>query len=151
MVSGFVSLDRAGMPADRVGADRGPAGTDERGRRAPDGVLATDPVSAPLLPKAAASLRRHRGAAIASASLAPGSDLAKDNSMPIAAMVASTEDNPCEINGSGTPVMGRRPMTAQMLTSACTTIQAVAAAAASRMNGSVTRLATLSPAYASPA
>jgi hypothetical protein len=78
--------------------------------------------------------------------MAPGSRLAKHSSMPIAAIVASTEESPCEMSGSGTPVIGRRPMTAQTFTSACTTIQAVAPAAASRMNGSVTLLATRSPA-----
>ena len=40
--------------------------------------------------------------------------------MPSAAMVASSEDTPAEISGSGTPVIGSRPMTAPMLTSACT-------------------------------
>ena len=65
--------------------------------------------------------------------------------MPIAAIVASRDDRPCEMSGSGTPVIGSSPTTAQMFTSACTTIQAVAPAAASRMNGSVTLLATRSP------
>lgn len=65
-------------------------------------------------------------------------------------MVDSSEDSPAEINGSGTPVMGSRPTTAPILTSAWVTIQAVAPAAASRMNGSVTRRAIRSPVKANP-
>jgi len=70
--------------------------------------------------------------------------------MPIAAMVASSDDRPAEISGSGTPVIGSSPTTAQMLTSAWTRIQAVAPAAASRMNGSVIRRAIRRPANANP-
>ena len=102
--------------------------------------------TASSLRTAAPSLLRQRGAAIARASLAPGSHLAKQSSMPIAAIVARREDRPADTSGSGTPVIGSRPKTAQILTSAWTTIQAVAPAAASRMNGSVTLLATRSPA-----
>ena len=61
-------------------------------------------------------------------------------------MVTSREDSPAETSGSGTPVTGSVPMTAPMLTSACTTIQAVAAAAARRMKVSGTRRAIRSPA-----
>jgi hypothetical protein len=70
--------------------------------------------------------------------------------MPIAAIVASSDDSPAEMSGSGTPVIGSKPTTAQMFTSACTRIQAVAPAAASRMKGSVIRRAIRSPAKAKP-
>ena len=61
-------------------------------------------------------------------------------------MVTISDDRPAETSGSGTPVIGSRPITAPMLTSACSAIQAVAAAAASRMNVSGTRRAIRSPA-----
>jgi hypothetical protein len=86
------------------------------------------------------------GPAAASASLAPGSRRASDSSTPIAAIVTSKDDKPWEISGSGTPVIGTRPITAQMLTSACTTIQTVIPAAASLMNGVAIRRATRRPA-----
>ena len=66
--------------------------------------------------------------------------------MPSAINVASKDDNPAEISGSGTPVMGTTPITAPMLTTACPTIQAVRAVAVRRANGSATRLAIRSPA-----
>ena len=40
-------------------------------------------------------------------------------------MVTTSDEPPEETNGSGTPVIGRRPMTAPMLTNAWTTNQAV--------------------------
>ena len=57
---------------------------------------------------------------------------------------------PAETSGSGTPVMGRTPITAPMLTTAWTTIHAVMPVAARRANRSGTRLAIRSPAKASP-
>src|SRR6185312_13576662 len=72
------------------------------------------------------------GSAAASASLAPGSRLANDISMPSATIVTISDDRPDDTSGSGTPVMGSSPSTAPMLTSAWATIQAVAPAAASR-------------------
>jgi hypothetical protein len=70
--------------------------------------------------------------------------------MPRATRVTSNDDRPAETSGSGTPVIGRTPITAPMLTTACSTIQAVIAVAARRQNTSGTRRATRRPAKASP-
>jgi hypothetical protein len=72
------SLDRACLLAERLGADPALAARGSAARR-------------PAMP---GSRRRQRGLDIARASLAPGSDLAKLSSMPIAAIVASTDDRP---------------------------------------------------------
>jgi hypothetical protein len=70
--------------------------------------------------------------------------------MPSAINVTSKDDRPAETSGSGTPVMGRTPITAPMLIAACTTTQAVMAVAPRRQNMSGTRRAIRSPAKASP-
>jgi hypothetical protein len=70
--------------------------------------------------------------------------------MPSATKVTSNDDKPAETSGNGTPVMGRTPITAPMLTTAWTTIHAVSPAAARRANRSGTRRAIRSPAKASP-
>ena len=41
--------------------------------------------------------------------------------MPAAAIVTSSDEPPKDMNGSGTPVTGSRPITAPMLMNACTT------------------------------
>src|SRR5262249_14991580 len=89
------------------------------------------------------------GPRAARACLAPGSRLANDSSMPKTISVGINADPPYDTSGSGIPVMGRTPITAPMLTMACTASHAVALAAASCMNGSFTRRAMRSPAYAS--
>ena len=66
--------------------------------------------------------------------------------MPSATRVTSSDDRPADTSGSGTPVIGITSMTAPMLTRACVTIQAVAAAAARRMKVSGTRRAIRIPA-----
>ena len=70
--------------------------------------------------------------------------------MPSPINVTSKDDSPAETSGSGTPVMGRTPITAPMLIAACTTIHAVMAVAPRRENMSGTRRAILSPAKARP-
>jgi hypothetical protein len=70
--------------------------------------------------------------------------------MPSATRVTSKDDSPAEMSGSGTPSGGTKPTTAAMFTTACTTIHAVMAVAASRQNRSGTRRAIRSPAKASP-
>ena len=71
-------------------------------------------------------------------------------SMPSPISVTSKDDNPAETSGSGTPVIGRTPITAPMLTVACMTIHAVMAAAPRRQKTSGARRAIRSPAKASP-
>ena len=71
-------------------------------------------------------------------------------SMPSPTNVTSKDDSPAETSGNGTPVIGRTPITAPMLTAACTTIQAVMAVAPRRQNMSGTRRAILRPAKARP-
>ena len=102
------------------------------------------------MPSQPSSRSGRLGPAAARACAAPGSDLANDISMPSAAMVTISEETPAEISGSGTPVMGSRPSTAPMFTSACTMSQTVIAPAASRAKVSGTRRAMRSPANASP-
>jgi hypothetical protein len=70
--------------------------------------------------------------------------------MPSAIRVTSSDDSPAETSGSGTPVMGRMPITAPTLTTAWTTIHAVMAVAPRRANRSGTRRAIRRPAKASP-
>ena len=65
--------------------------------------------------------------------------------MPTAASVTTRALPPSEMNGSGTPVIGSRPITPPMLITAWPTSQAVTAAAASRRNGSSTRRAIRRP------
>ena len=69
--------------------------------------------------------------------------------MPSPTRVLSNDDSPAETSGSGTPVMGRTPITTPMLTTACITIHAVMPVAARRENRSGTRRAIRSPAKAS--
>jgi hypothetical protein len=70
--------------------------------------------------------------------------------MPSATRVLSSDDRPAEMRGSGTPSGGSTPITAPMLTTAWTTIQAVMPVAARRANRSGTRRAIRRPAKASP-
>ena len=61
-------------------------------------------------------------------------------------MVTSTDDSPSETSGSGIPVIGSRPTTAPMLTTACKTIQMVMADTVRRPKVSCALRATRSPA-----
>ena len=61
---------------------------------------------------------------------------ATDSSSPAPAMPNTSDDPPALTNGSGTPVMGRMPITAPMLTNACMQNQAVTPIASSRPNRS---------------
>ncbi len=73
-------------------------------------------------------------------SAAPGSVRANDTNIPMASRVVTRAEPPAETSGSGTPMTGRRPMTAPMLIIAWPRIQAIAPAAAIRTNWSVERL-----------
>src|SRR5581483_4693161 len=75
----------------------------------------------------------------------PGAFRATFNRMPAAAIVASNEEPPKEMNGSGTPVIGSTPMTAPMFTNACTQNHDVMPTASIRANGSDVRTAVRTP------
>ena len=89
-----------------------------------------EPFDEPARPVAGATARRRRGAGrmlierrtelnrAPMASWAPGSRRAKESSMPSAVMEASSAEPPEEMNGSGTPMTGSRPVTTIMFTKA---------------------------------
>jgi len=58
------------------------------------------------------------GPRAANAWLAPGSRRANDMSIPSPTIVTVTDDSPWDTSGSGTPVIGNKPMTAPMFTTA---------------------------------
>ncbi len=66
--------------------------------------------------------------------------------MPIESMVGTRDEPPNDTSGSGMPVIGSRPTTAPMFTTAWVRIQPVDPAAASRTNWLSVRCATRSPA-----
>ena len=64
---------------------------------------------------------------------------------PVAARLTSSAEPPNDTNGSGTPVIGMRPITAPMFTAACTSNHAVMPMATSSEKRSRARAATTSP------
>src|SRR5581483_8072427 len=75
----------------------------------------------------------------------PGAVLATLSRIPDAAIVASSDEPPNEMNGSGTPVIGSTPITAPMFTKACTHSHVVMPTAMRRPNGSSARNAMRMP------
>jgi len=65
--------------------------------------------------------------------------------MPAASMVITSEEPPKEMNGSGIPVTGSRPITAPTLMTVSLTIHATRATASREPNLSVARWAARSP------
>jgi hypothetical protein len=64
-----------------------------------------------------------------------------DTTIPTAASETTRAEPPNDTNGSGTPVIGRSPVTAPRFTTACTPIHAVIPAAMNRPNVSGARMA----------